>query len=258
MNGPRPGSGGRPIPRTIWSLWLQGWDAAPEIVTACRRTWEALNPAWSFQPLTRALLWTVLDERTLHFVTERPDVPPDALSDVIRIALLKRYGGVWADGTTYCLQPLDAWLPAVTETGFFAFAKPAHDRMISSWFLAAAHDNVIVKRWAERTRDYWDGRAERDAYFWFHRLFAAGYESDAEWRAVWDATPHVPAHAPHCYVPYDEKLWLPASDRDRELVDRPSTPVLKLTHKLPPGQYPDGSVIRYLCDRALARAARIA
>ncbi len=235
----------------MWSLWLQGWDAAPEIVAACRRTWEALNPDWSFQPLTRKTLCTMLDDRTMRFVRERPDVPPDALSDVVRIALLERFGGVWVDSTTYCLQPLDSWLGDVATTGFFAFDKPGQDRMVSSWFLAATPANPIVKRWAERTRAYWDGRAERDRYFWFHRLFGNGYAADAEWRAGWDAVPKVPAHGPHHYEPYHEKLWAPASGDDGRLVDQPTTPMLKLTHKLPPGEYPDHSVIRYLCDRAL-------
>jgi Capsular polysaccharide synthesis protein len=35
---------------------------------------------------------------------------PEALSDCIRIELLRRYGGAWADVTTYCLKPLDDWL----------------------------------------------------------------------------------------------------------------------------------------------------
>lgn len=129
----------------MWSLWLQGWDAAPEIVAACRRTWETLNPAWSFQPLTRTTLCTMLDDRTMRFVRERPDVPPDALSDVVRIALLERFGGVWVDSTTYCLQPLDTWLSDVATTGFFAFDSPGEDRMVSSWFLAATPGNPIVK-----------------------------------------------------------------------------------------------------------------
>ena len=247
----RPGSGECTIPRTIWSLWLQGWDNAPDVVKACRRTWEALNPTWSFQPLTHASLSAVLDEATMRIITETPALPPEALSDVVRIALLERYGGVWADGTAYCLQPLDTWLGGVATTGFFAFAKPAPDRMISSWFLAAAPGNALVKRWAERTRAYWTGRSARDEYFWFHHLFAAGYEDDAEWRAVWDATPEMSAHGPDRYQPHQEKLAAPVMHADRRLVDEPDTPMLKLTYKVPPGAGPEDSVIRYLCDRAL-------
>ena len=141
MRQSRPAGGERSIPRTIWALWLQGWEEAPEIVRACRATWESLNPGWSFRPLTRASLSALLGPDALRCVSGARELPPEALSDVVRIALLKRYGGVWADSTTYCLRPLDAWLPGATTSGFFAFAKPGPDRMISSWFLAAAPGN---------------------------------------------------------------------------------------------------------------------
>ena len=243
------------IPRTIWVLWLQGWDEAPEIVKACRATWEALNPGWSVRPLTASTLSTVLDETALRAPGGR-ELPPEAFSDIVRIELLRRYGGVWADSTTYCLRPLDAWLPAATTSGFFAFAKPGPDRMISSWFLAAAPGNALVESWATRTRAYWTGREERDHYFWFHHLFAACYDSDPAFRAVWDRTPEILAAGPCVYEPYHERLWGPASERDRLLVDRPPTPLVKLTRRLPEGEYPDGSAIRYLCERARTRRAR--
>ena len=35
-------------------------------------------------------------------------------------------------------DPLDEWLSPKTEGRFFAFSKPRPDRMLSSWFLAAA------------------------------------------------------------------------------------------------------------------------
>jgi hypothetical protein len=254
MPRPRFAGGRPPIPRTIWALWLDGWDEAPEIVKACRTTWEALNPTWSFRPLTRATLPTVLGAAVLRPFEGRA-LPPEAFSDVVRIELLARHGGVWADSTTYCLQPLDAWLPGATTSGFFAFAKPGPDRMISSWFLAAAQGNALVEQWAVRTRAYWDGRVERDHYFWFHYLFAACYASDAAFRAVWDATPEILARDPHLYEPYVEKLWGRASERDRQLIDRPFTPLVKLTRRLPRGKYPDGSAVRYLCERAFARVA---
>lgn len=255
MRRPWLAGGYRPIPRTIWALWLQGWDEAPEIVRACRTTWETLNPGWSFHPLTRASLSALLGPGALRCVGDARELPPEALSDVVRIALLERYGGVWADSTTYCLQPLDQWLPGAATSGFFAFAKPGPDRMISSWFLAAAPGNALVARWAAGTRAYWEGRAERDHYFWFHHLFAACYQDDAAFRAVWDATPEILARDACVYEPYLENLWGPMSARDRHLLERPFTPLVKLTRRLPPGEYPPGSAIRYLCERALASGA---
>ena len=45
--------------------------------------------------------------------------------DVLRITVMRDYGGVWADATMYCVLPLDSWLAQALGTGdFFAFAAP--------------------------------------------------------------------------------------------------------------------------------------
>eukprot|EP00445_Apocalathium_hangoei_P077835 CAMPEP_0204174854 /NCGR_PEP_ID=MMETSP0361-20130328/46253_1 /ASSEMBLY_ACC=CAM_ASM_000343 /TAXON_ID=268821 /ORGANISM="Scrippsiella Hangoei, Strain SHTV-5" /LENGTH=117 /DNA_ID=CAMNT_0051133407 /DNA_START=26 /DNA_END=375 /DNA_ORIENTATION=- len=50
-------------------------------------------------------------------------IPADAESDLLRLALLYRHGGCWADSTMLCRRPLDDWLPQATEaSGCFAFA----------------------------------------------------------------------------------------------------------------------------------------
>ena len=186
-------------------------------------------------------------------------LPTDALSDLIRVTLLQRYGGVWADSTVYCLQPLEAWLPVNFGSGFFAFAKPGPDRMLSSWFLAAAKGNYLVEQWRRRAAEYWSRRRKRHHDFWFHYLFAEAYEGDRQFRAAWDATPEVSADGPHYYSPY-EKLGAAFSSSDLLLLDTPQTPVLKLTHKLPEGQYTGDTVLCHLCARADAawRRARAA
>src|SRR5690554_5540207 len=34
------------IPRTIWMLWQQGWDKAPDLAQACAKSWREQNPGW--------------------------------------------------------------------------------------------------------------------------------------------------------------------------------------------------------------------
>ena len=53
-----------------------------------------------------------------------------ALSEIIRIELLKTYGGLWIDATTFCNKPLDRWLPEYIDHGFFAF-ELQNDRLLS-------------------------------------------------------------------------------------------------------------------------------
>ncbi|MEW4569425.1 capsular polysaccharide synthesis protein [Tautonia sp. JC769] len=240
-----------PVPKIVWCLWFQGWDQAPEVVRACLQTWRRHNPGWSIRALCRDDLPSLLDRDEFRAV-EGKHLEPEALSDVVRLALLRRYGGVWADSTLYCLRPLDEWLPQAARHGFFAFDRPGPDRMISSWFLAASMGSEIIRQWHDRTVEYWRDRHERDHYFWVHHLFGRCYEADPHFRSLWDRVPKHSADGPHRYLPYEETLHRQPTRQDRELLDSPTTPVLKLTHKISPPAPGEDSVLRRLCDRALA------
>lgn len=230
-------------------LWLQGWENAPRIVRACHRSWEVGNGGWKIVTLTRSNIGQFVSDRNICAAAGNLALPPEAYSDRLRIALLAQHGGVWADATTYCLRPLDSWLPNALVSGFFAFDRPAPDRLLSSWFLAAKRGNYIIQRWADRTIEYWRSRSDGDHYFWFHYLFSVEYERDIYFRLMYDSVPKISAEGPHYYLPQDEKLWAPVTERDRILIDGVHSPLLKLSHRLREGDYPVASVAEYLCMR---------
>lgn len=170
---------------------------------------------------------------------------PAATSDIVRIELLKRWGGVWVDATAMCAQPLDTWLHERMSTGFFAFERPVPERMLASWFLAATPSSYIASTWHARVTEYWKDRSRFDDYFWFHQLFAAQYEQDAEFRTLWDRTAKLSARHSFHFGPNDSRLFAIATPDHRNVMGA-SAPVFKLTHKLsaPPGP---GSLFNVLC-----------
>ena len=234
-------------PRVIWSLWLQGWENAPDLVHACGASWWHHNRDWNIHYVTRDSLGEFIELGSLDRILEK-NLPGDALSDVIRLALLRRYGGVWVDSTAYCLRPLDEWLHQATPTGFFAFNRPGPDRMLSSWFLVADQELYIIDQWLKSVETYWQNRSERDNYFWLHQLFEKIYNADLKFRMIWDATPKLTADGPHCFIPYDQLLG-PVSHSRRLVVETAQTPMLKLTHKIAHSSGIAGTTYRWLCER---------
>lgn len=209
------------IPRRLFSLWLQGEGAAPDLVRLCLDRWRALNPGWSIEVLDRAAARAVLADFALFDA-----LPAQALSDVLRIELLSRHGGVWTDATVLPAAPLDDWLAA--DAGFAAFERPGPDRALSSWFLAASAGSVLASRWRWAVRAYWDRPrtlAAPDAfdlsrpgdavapgagaegpvypYFWFHYLFGRLVETDPVCAAAWRAAQRLPAEDAHAL----QTLW---------------------------------------------------
>ena len=212
------------VPRIIWSLWLQGWDSAPELVRACAASWSRLNPGWGMRRLTKAHVNQLFSNATLNAHLLGLGIPPEAISDVVRLELLARYGGVWADATTYCLAPLDEWLKSAVASGFFTFDSPGPGpnaidvvpgcagRIASHLAMARSHPSLL------------DSPRSRDAYFWVHYLFAKAYETDDEVRRVWDSTPKISANGPHSFAPSQVTLFGPVTDRARSMTPNGADP----------------------------------
>ena len=221
------------------------------MVRACLASWTNRNPGWVHHLLTRDTLPLFVPEARNEGSLLARDLPPAALSDVVRVGLLSRFGGVWVDATCYCLRPLDDWLAEAMRAGFFAFSQPAPDRMLSSWFLSSEPASPVLRAWKRRTEAFWAQRRETEDYFWFHHLFRHAYDEDATVRATWEAVPKISADGPHCFAPYEQSLLGPI-DADRlRMVETAKTPVLKLTHRVDHSRGTPGTAYRYFCEREL-------
>lgn len=239
------------FPRIIWLLWLQGWDVAPQVALAGRASWEGRNPGWRVNALDRGTLGQFLPGDILDRIFAAPK-EPEALSDRIRLELLSRYGGVWADATTVCARPLDDWLPSVMPNGFFAFARPGPDRMIATWFLAAEKGSHVIETWRAAAWRYWHDRTSRDDYFWVHRLFAVCHATDRRFRVLWDGTPQMSAVHRFHFGPSSLSLLQAAPADVDALLRDPPAPVFKLTHKLGSAPADAGSLMERLLSFATA------
>ncbi|PCJ95201.1 MAG: hypothetical protein COA52_04060 [Hyphomicrobiales bacterium] len=138
----------------MWFLWLQGWQSAPALVKECFKSWEMCNHEFD------VIFVDIQNLRELVEI-EIPDkifnqLSPQLQSDVIRLALLNAYGGVWADATTFCTKPLKGWLPGYFDSGFFAFRLIGHKNLIiCSWFLVSLKGHKVIDKWHSEFNEYW-------------------------------------------------------------------------------------------------------
>ena len=268
------------VPRRIWILWLQGLSEAPFIVKKCVDSWVKENPEWEV---------VVLDSSNLNQYISL-DLPNQSLkqlslnhrSDLIRVQLLSKYGGVWADATAFCVKPLDDWIDDYTNSGFFAFYKPGRDRIVSSWFIASSKGCPIVTKLGEQLALFWskntfniNGKLQRKLrrplektlgvsvittrlwfsfwvikllkiypYYIFHYMFERLVSSDRDCQAIWNHTPKISADGPHKIKRLG--LFSPIDEEIKHDIDTKRIPVYKLTWKYDPSQYSSASVLYYL------------
>jgi hypothetical protein len=116
--------------RIIWQYWGQGpehlqslskrtgeaWEKY-SMGSRCAEYWKRLNPTYEHRLLNESTAVALspafagLEGRSLDFALK---------SDVLRLDLLSRYGGVWADVTTCPVQPLESYASEkASKVGFF-------------------------------------------------------------------------------------------------------------------------------------------
>ena len=167
--------------------WFQGEDhpSIPKLNKKCIGLWRDLNPDWQVNVLSNETIADYVPEY-IDIIKSSPERTYQAKSDLLRLLLLSKYGGVWVDATVYPTQPLSEFYDAiVNKTGFFAYRfiprgsyNPRESFELPSWFLCTdGPEHYLIEKWkAEfihryKTLDAWP-------YFTIHRCITDLYDKD--------------------------------------------------------------------------------
>jgi hypothetical protein len=167
--------------------WFQGENdsSIPSLNRECIKRWRELNPDWKV---------IVLSDKTIdQYVPEYFDIinnsPPRkmaACSDLLRILLLSKYGGVWCDTSVYPMLPLNKFYKKIiNHTKFFTYRfipRGGYNRRKKcetvSWFLCADEPRLyLIEKWKEAFVNNFK-TMQRWPYFTFHETLTELYDSD--------------------------------------------------------------------------------
>ena len=187
-----PNSGKRresAVSRIIWSAWLQGLDNAPEMVNVCLESHQKHLPGYEFRVLDMENYrqWVELPE----WVEEkyaRGMIPAALFSDVLRVAVLKRYGGVWMDASVLCTgfgnQQLQKQWTEVENSRFAVFRYyrkgDRYPSGLSNWFIAATPDNVVLTSVYDMLTAYWRDYDCTIDYYMMHLFISCALKAFPE------------------------------------------------------------------------------
>lgn len=90
--------------KTLYVLWFQGFENAPQVPRGCLVTWKYHNPDWDIIVLDENNLKEYVDVES-YLDLGKMNISKTGLSDIIRILLLKKHGGLWVDSTVFCNAP---------------------------------------------------------------------------------------------------------------------------------------------------------
>jgi mannosyltransferase OCH1-like enzyme len=180
-----------PYPNKIWTVWLQGLENAPNIVQKCVRSIQNQHG--------KDVL--VLDNTNISLYVEIPKylaekwkkgiISNTHYTDVVRILLLAKYGGVWVDATIFLFAPIPSFIRGAE---LFCF-KSSHESvsLASVWLIAAKPGNSIILKLQNLLLAYWKKENKLVSYSiisLFHTMIVTQSESE---KAAWKSVPHFEA-----------------------------------------------------------------
>ncbi|HOY47102.1 MAG TPA: capsular polysaccharide synthesis protein [Alphaproteobacteria bacterium] len=200
----------------IYSLWLQGEDAAPALVKACARSVR--------RNCTQELV--VLDKKSLFDKIDLPGVIVDKynqgkiahahFADIARVELLHNHGGFWLDATGFVTSPIPDWI--INEDFFVYLAgsdtsyKFAYSFM-QNCFIRARKGSYLLDAWRAMILEYWKKEPKNFDYFMHQLMFKTLVENDPRAIEYFAKMPHVaqdPTHAlwwKYRDMPFDKALF---------------------------------------------------
>lgn len=156
----------------VWVCWLQGMDAAPELVKRC---YESLKKNFSDKTIV------LLDESNIFEYISMPEdiiqkwkagiIGPAHFTDLVRLELLIKYGGYWIDATVLCT---DSALLRQIETeplfmfSFYYFGFNPEIMELNNWLIYSSTNNNILCLLREFMYTYWRENNRAVHYFILH------------------------------------------------------------------------------------------
>ena len=183
----------------IWICWFQGIEKAPELVKAC---YNSVVKNYNDKQII-----VLTEENYKQYV----DIPEYILkkwekgyitfahfSDILRIELLSKYGGLWLDSTIFTTKKSDLVFNDNIE--LFVFKQVDLDRknsltvVASNWLIYANKDNNIINLTKKLLYQYWKDYNHAINYNIFHIFFKFATEV---YKDEWDKVPTFNNISPH-------------------------------------------------------------
>ena len=217
----------------IWILWMQGEENAPAVVKKCI---QSARSARGGRPVI------LIDGRNMGEYIALPGhitskykkglINNTHLSDIIRVVLLEKYGGTWADATVLFTAPVP---PVITGSPFFVFRvdeeNPMHKfHIASNWFIHSAPGHIFNAKQKEMLFNYWAAEERAVDYFIFHLMFRRMIYDNPSFYELWQKIPVISNLGPHkLQAALPEKFDMGKFEEIKK-----QSSVHKLTYKLPP------------------------
>lgn len=176
--------------KIIWQYWGQGVDKCPDIVTKCFKSVDEFKNDYQVIRLDDSNLFDYLN--LPEFIYEKhknKEFRPAFFSDLIRLALLDVYGGIWLDATIL----LTDFIPGkIKNMDYFMYQRDhlasnkemwiKYDPLYFDWdkkhkvnvlnsIIISKPKNIVIHTILDLLLNYWATQNQVPHYFFFQILY---------------------------------------------------------------------------------------
>ena len=136
------------------------------------------------------------------------------MTDLLRLELLTKYGGMWLDATVFCSRKIEEIPEYYFNSNLFMYQclKPGRDGhaiYISSWLMSARSNNKILMATKYLCYEYWKKNNKMADYFLLHHFLSIVLEFyEDDWKKIIpvdNSTSHILLL--RLFDKYDENIW---------------------------------------------------
>lgn len=131
------------IPKIIWQTYKDPFDQLQPYMLDVINTWKTLNPEYEYRYMDdNQAAQFILKEYGQEWHDLFTGLPVGVMrGDLWRYMIIYKYGGVYTDLDTECLNPINVWLNEEYEM----IVCPETDLHFCQWTFAASAGNPILK-----------------------------------------------------------------------------------------------------------------
>ena len=177
--------------KIIWQYWHQGEENAPLIIQKCLESVKKFHPDYEVKVLSFDNIneYVTLPQKYFDLLAQKK-IPIAIFSDILRLNLLRQYGGIWIDSTIF----LTARLPDdILGSGFMVMQKnietDVSGNIMSCFFIRSKSNSVLLEAIRRSIENYWNDNDYLLNYFIFEHIATLIANANGTMKSLWNAMP---------------------------------------------------------------------
>ena len=183
----------------IWTAWLQGEENAPEVIQLTLKSIRKNANGHQVIVLTNDNINSYIEiPRAIKEKHNAGSMGHAHFSDVVRMMILAKYGGLWLDATMFLNRAVDphAFLLPFYSIGYNNM-EPSRFVSNNKWVvgvMGGKQNSEYLIRISEMLNEYWTQHTTIIDYFVFDYLIAVMYQKDPIFAGIVNDLPQMDTH----------------------------------------------------------------